>query len=116
MDEQRKLKRRQLVYYLKVNDRLSRELVGRLVDITTEGMMLINSDPIETNRVYQLVLDLPSEMNESRPVNIDAKSLWSRKDVNPDFYVTGFRFLTVSPEDILLISDMIWQYELPGGA
>ena len=115
MSEQRRLKRRQLVYYLKVHDQLTGELVGRLVDITTEGMMLINSFPMETNRIYQVVLEMPPEMEDARPVNIDAISLWSKKDINPDFYVAGFRFVTVSPEDVLLIGDLIRQYELRGG-
>ncbi|MEW5725651.1 MAG: PilZ domain-containing protein [Thermodesulfobacteriota bacterium] len=116
MIEQRRLKRRQLVYYLKVNDRLSGQTVGRLVDITTEGVMLISSYPIETNRVYQMVMTLPQEMEGAREIAFDAKSHWCRKDVNPDFYVAGFQFVTVSPEDVLTITDLIRQYELPGGA
>jgi hypothetical protein len=42
MPEKRKLKRRQLIYYLRVLDRDSGALVGRLVDITTEGVMLLS--------------------------------------------------------------------------
>jgi hypothetical protein len=100
---------------LKVAERNTDRLVGRLVDVTTEGMMLISSEPIEMNRVFQLTLDLPEEMDGGpREVGLEARSLWTKKDANPDFLLSGFEFVTVAPEDLLTITDLIRQYELPG--
>ena len=113
--DKRRLRRRQLIYYLKVAERNTDRLVGRLVDVTTEGMMLISSEPVEMNRVFQLTLDLPEEMaGGPREIGLEARSLWSKKDVNPDFLLSGFEFVSVAPEDLVIITDLIRQYELPG--
>ena len=87
--------------------------VGGVVDITPEGLKLVSSQPIEINRVFRLVLNLPAGIKEARRLVFEAQSLWRRPDVNPDLYVTGFQFLTVSPGDIAVIQNLIRQYELP---
>ena len=111
--EQRKLKRRQLIYYLKVMDSQTEQPIGRLVDITTEGLMLVSSQPIALDKVYSLKMDLPAEMNQLKSVKFDAQSLWSNRDVNPDFIDTGFKFVDVSSNDISAITDLIEDFELP---
>ncbi|MEW6264958.1 MAG: PilZ domain-containing protein [Thermodesulfobacteriota bacterium] len=113
MLEQRKLKRRQLIYYLKVMNRINGKPLGRLVDITTEGMMLVSSDSIELEVIYKCRLDLPSPLSGRREINFDARALWRNNDVNPDFLDTGFRFEVITPEEARLISDLIDEYELP---
>jgi c-di-GMP-binding flagellar brake protein YcgR len=113
MAEKRKLKRRQLIYYLQVLDRRTGLLVGRLADITTEGLMLISPDPIEENKEIELRMVLPAEIQGDKAVVFDAQSVWCRKDVNPDLYVTGFRFLKVAARDFKIIDDLILDYEIP---
>lgn len=113
MLEKRKLKRRQLIYYLKVIDRTSGQPIGRLVDITTEGLMLVSSAKIEVGEQFKLKLCLPKEMGENRNVNFEARSVWSKTDVNPDFIDTGFQFVRVSDQDISSIIELIQEFELP---
>ena len=107
MDEKRSIKRRHLIFYLRVFDKKSNELLGYLVDITAEGMMLISEKPIETSKHYELKMDLPSEIGDNKHLIFHADSLWSRKDVNPDFWDTGFKFLDLSAENQDLISNLI---------
>jgi hypothetical protein len=111
--EKRKLKRRNLIYYLRVVDRANNRLVGRLVDLTTEGMMLISENPLASNQTYHMKMVLPAEIDLTREIHIDAQSQWTKPDVNPELYATGFHFLRVSPQDIGIIKDLIADYELP---
>jgi c-di-GMP-binding flagellar brake protein YcgR len=113
MLEKRKLKRRQLIYYLKVMDGKTNQLLGRLADITSEGLMLISEKTIETERNFHLDLLLPTGMRGGRMINIEARSLWSKRDVNPDLIDTGFRFIKISPQDLETIDELIMDYELP---
>ena len=48
MDDQRKLKRRHLIYYLRVFDAESGDVLGHIIDIHTEGFLLISEHPIPT--------------------------------------------------------------------
>lgn len=113
MLEKRRLKRRQLIYYLKVMDGKTNELLGRLVDITSEGFMLISESAIDTDRNFFLQLILPTGMKGGKKIDIEAKSLWSKRDVNPDLIDTGFRFIKISPKDLETVDELILDYELP---
>ncbi len=106
----RKLKRRHLIYYLRVFDRNSGQLIGHLVDVTTEGVMLISKHPIETNTIFKSKMVLPKGIEGSKEITFDAKSIWCKKDVNPNFYATGFQLLKSSPEDIKLLERLIDEF------
>jgi hypothetical protein len=111
--EKRKLKRRQLIYYLKVQSRRSGRVIGRLADITAEGMMLISTTPLDAGDVYYLDIFLPANVKEAAVARVDAECLWTKEDVNPDLFVSGFRFIRVSTRDVDLINELILDYELP---
>jgi len=111
--ERRKLQRRQLIYYLRVFDQDTGELLGHLVDITTEGVMLISEAPLRTNQVFHLKMRLPEQMSGSKEIAFDAVSKWSKKDINPDFYDTGFQFVDIRAEDKEFIEDLIYEFLLP---
>ena len=96
MIEHRRLKRRHLLYYLRVTDRDSGAPVGNLVDITREGLMLVTHQPLEPGRTHRMRLHLPPDVLPDNHLDIDAESVWTRPDVNPDLHVTGFRFLDLT--------------------
>lgn len=108
----RSLKRRHLIYYLRVFDRSSGELVGHLVDVTAQGMMLISEAPLPTEAELHLRMDLPPRLFESEVWEIRARSIWSRPDVNPSFWDTGLRFLGFTRRDELVVSDLVRYYGL----
>jgi len=108
----RSLKRRHLIYYLRVFDRASGDLVGHLVDVTTVGMMLISEAPLPTDVEFELRMDLPPGLFESETWEVGARSIWSRPDVNPVFWDTGLRFVGFTREDELVVSDLVEYYGL----
>lgn len=110
MTEKRKLKRRHLIYYLRVFDQNSNQLLGHLVDITTEGAMLISEKPIITNTLFQAKMVLPEEIEGSKDITFGANSIWCKKDVNPDYYVTGFQLQDVTDDDLEIIEQLIVEF------
>ena len=112
MQEKRKLRRRHLVYYLRVFDRNTGQLIGYLVYITPDGIMLMNEDGIETDTIFQFRMALPAEVFVKGQLDFDAKSLWCERDINPDFFDTGFQLLNVSEQDIDIIKHLISDYGL----
>jgi hypothetical protein len=106
MPERRKVKRRHLIYYLRVFHRSTGRQVGHLVDLTPEGMMLMSERPIRVGRTLPLVMTLPSAAGEQK-VEFDATSLWTSADVNPDFYDTGFKFEKVSRRHLAQLETLI---------
>lgn len=110
MAEKRKSKRRHLIYYLKVYDRTTGQLIGQIGDITTEGIMLITESPIDPNRLFQFRMLLPEEIEGKKEIYFDAKSLWCNKDINPNFYNVGFKMINISMKQIDIIKNLIYDY------
>ena len=56
LGEQRKMQRRHLIYYLEAIDMDTGKPIGFLVDITTNGIMLMSEAPIEINKIFHLTV------------------------------------------------------------
>jgi len=95
-EEARTLKRWHPIYYLRVADRKTNKMIGRVVDITTEGIRLVSDKPIKIDKTYRLKMNLPSVRKSGMEINFDASSVWSSKDINPDFFSTGFQMIRLS--------------------
>jgi PilZ domain len=110
MQEKRKLKRRHLIYYLRVFEKNADQPIGHMVDISAEGMMLISEDPIKTGNVFVLRMVLPVEIDGSREIIFSAESRWCKEDENPDFYNTGFQLINPSPEHIKITEHLVQEF------
>ena len=111
-DERRKLERKFLVVYSRVFDRKTGKVIGYLSDLTVKGAMVIGEHHLENGETYQLRIDLPesSEFNKDH-LDIIAKSVWSKPDIDPVFFNTGFEFGEIDPGDAKIIQRMIELYE-----
>lgn len=96
--DMRGVERRHLVFYLRVFDGMGSKVIGHIVDISAQGLMLISDDPVPLNEQYRLRMRLPAEIADKDEIMINATSRWCKKDVNPDFYITGFQIHDLTPE------------------
>lgn len=110
MENKRRLKRRHLIYYLRVFDQTNGQLIGHLVDITKEGLMLISEVPLSMDQTYHFRMVLPSEILSKVELDFVATVVWCKKDINPDFYATGFKLVSISEDDLVVIESLIHRY------
>lgn len=107
MQERRKYKRGELLYYSRIYDRNTGEVIGHLGNITPYGLMIVSEEPLQIESMHDLRIELPQELEENAYLEIDAESLWCVPDINPNFYNTGFRLLDLGSEDFRLIEQMV---------
>jgi PilZ domain len=107
LDNKRKVERKHLIYYLKVTDLATDQVIGHVVNVSNEGVMLISEKPIQTELNFQLQMFLPEEIQGSRYFGFDATSKWCEADENPDFYNIGFELSNVSADSIQVIQRLI---------
>jgi hypothetical protein len=107
MSERRDLRRRHLLFYLRVFNTTSNQLLGWVVDLNAQGVMIISEKPIQTGQDYELKMDLPGQIGRKKTIKLTAESRWCRPDVNPDFYDIGFFVKEISDEDRQIIESMI---------
>lgn len=108
--DKRQLKRVHLIYYLRIFDTENGENVGHLVDITTQGIMMISEGPIPIGKDFTLRMQLPSTITGREEIHFIARSLWCKKDFNPDFYVSGYRIEKITPQEAKTITALINAY------
>ena len=84
--------------------------LGRLVDITPEGIMLISEEPIPISVVVEMRMEFPKEIFGEERMEFSARSMWCRRDLNPDYHDTGFQLIDVPLEHVLLIKKLVSEY------
>lgn len=107
MKEKRKSTRKIADQVLEVSDQITGTQIGRVVNISAEGLMLLSQEPIVTGSVYQLRMDLPGQNGEDKQVAFGAEAVWTSEATQPDSFWTGFRIIDISSEDVLSIDDLI---------
>lgn len=107
MEEQTRIQRRHLIFYLEVYDDTTSVLLGHLVDLTTQGLKLVSKEPIPEGKTYTLRMSLPEDYFEEKILHFKATSRWCSNDVNPDFYDTGFLVEKLDRDTIDIINKLI---------
>ncbi len=110
MVDKRKIKRRYLLYYMRIYNAATRQQIGNLVDITPMGIMIVGDHRIPEGQTIRLRMELTSEVAEKPFLEFSAQSKWCKPDVTPNMYNTGFEILGLAPEDIDIIHRIIEEF------
>ena len=104
--EQRRLKRWQLVNYLRVFDTKSAELIGHLVDVNQDGIMILSSAPLTCGKQYSLRMERLSN-GEFTHFELSAIGQWTKPDKDPHLYNTGCTLVDPSNETLESIQSLL---------
>lgn len=80
-----------------VYDALRDIYLGRLVNIHTQGLMLVGDVPLEEDRIYELDLHLLSDTVDKNVIRIGVDCLWTRAADQNEKHWTGFTIIDSSP-------------------
>ncbi len=112
MDERRKLKRQHIMFYSRVFDRQTGAFMGYLGNLTPDGAMIISEEALEVQKDYQLRIDLPEDMYDKSLLNLGARSVWCKQDIDPNFYNVGFFMEEIPIQYLGIIQQIIDDYGL----
>ncbi len=110
MENKRKQERKELNQTIPVQDVINGLIIGELVNITTNGMMVISNEHIETNSIFQFSLQLPRPLDGQDSIALGVDCLWCRKVENFSRYWAGFQVIDASPDSRQLIDKLIADY------
>lgn len=94
-DESRRKRRREIAETINVVDTMTDMIVGRVGNLSENGMLLIASMPLTHDALYQLRFTLPGSGSAPQPMEVGAHLLWQDASSVPGHVWTGFRFITV---------------------
>ena len=89
--ERRQHERKNLLFYLRVLNDVDKSFLGHAVNFSANGLMLLSASSIPVDSRQRLHLKLPGVTCNHEELVFDAHSRWCHKDVNPDFFITGFQ-------------------------
>lgn len=110
MDERRKSQRRVLYRYLEVFEGKTKRPVGRLINLTPEGMLLMCEKAIGQNAPLKLRINLPAGVWDSKAITVEGECRWSGQSYNPDYFDAGFKFTKV-PEAASEAIDLMLRFQ-----
>ena len=97
--EMRRHNRMEVSEVIRVIDRQTGTFLGRLVNLSVEGFMLLGRQPINENNILQLSLEFDSGGSAANPILVGAESLWCRSSNDQAQYWTGFFIIDISEKD-----------------
>jgi hypothetical protein len=110
MEERRRLHRRHILFYSRVFDRKTGVFLGYLGNMNEGGLMIISEEPIPVDETFLLRIDLPEDIYSTTVLNFEARSVWCKLDVDPNFYNTGFQLAHITEEGKEIIAQIIEDY------
>ena len=107
MLEKRNLERKKTGVFFGVYRRDDSKYVGRLVDINTNGLMIIGKKQLKQGDTFKLKMDLAQDINGKSQIVFDAKVVWSEKSKNTKLFSAGLAFTSIEPIYCQLIDDLV---------
>jgi hypothetical protein len=108
--EKREHKRIPLHFYLKVSEKGSSKYLGFMIDISKKGFKLLSEEKIPVGTELLCVLHLPEELNGKKDISFMARTCWCAKDVNPEYYASGYHFEDIEPDGDIILSTIMHYY------
>jgi len=110
LKNRRRIPRKYLMFNARVFDTVTGKLIGQLLDVTPGGLMLLSERAVAPDTAYTLRLELTGGNSDVSFIELEARSRWCRRDVDPAFYCAGFQITALSPEAAGVIRHIIEAY------
>ena len=77
--------------HLKVFDHDSNEYIGILANFSTEGVMFVTRDKMQSHSATPCRVELPQSILDRNEIVFEAHHLWSRKNVKKGWWESGYK-------------------------
>jgi c-di-GMP-binding flagellar brake protein YcgR len=96
--------------YFLVYEHQKNEFMGRLLNMSLGGMMLVSEGPVEVEKPFSCRMKLPEVIYGHDFITFEAESRWCKLNNNTRMYETGYQFKNVSAEveKMIAILMKIW--------
>jgi len=94
-----------------VYDSLRDIYLGRLVNIHSQGLMLVGDVPLEEDRLYELDMHVFGENNSKQVIRVGVDCLWARDADENGKHWTGFTIIDSTTHAAEVINELIQSWE-----
>ncbi len=108
--ENRKLARIRLTLSLPVFEQTTERIIGQLEDINSTGVKIVSKFELKADMIYELIIDLPEEFEESSTIIVIARCVWCDYHYYNDMYYAVIKFENVYAESDRVIGQLAERY------
>lgn len=108
----RSLVRHELNATIDIWDALTDEHLGRLVNISSAGLMLMTDQKMVENKLYQLRLTLPQSLSADGEMSFAADCLWVKTLGNEQSSWAGCQIIDISEAGLVNIELLISRFHV----
>jgi hypothetical protein len=83
------------------------ETLGRIGNLSVDGMMLITPQPLPEGRLYQLQFVLADAERRPRRLEVGIQCMWSDAARTDRTYWTGCRIIDIAPVERDILADWV---------
>jgi hypothetical protein len=94
-----------------VYDTLRDIYLGRVVNIHSQGLMLVGDVPLEEDRLYELDMHILGENNSKQVIHVGVDCLWTRTADENGKHWTGFNIIDSTADAAEVIQALIQSWE-----
>jgi c-di-GMP-binding flagellar brake protein YcgR len=114
MEDYRQRPRKNTPHLVRVLNEDTGKTVGRVVDITADGMMIVTKDKVKVGQLFNFRIILPVMVHHRSDVCMEAKAIWVTADSNSEYSKCGFKFINLAGEEGFLLEDVMHKLNLVG--
>jgi c-di-GMP-binding flagellar brake protein YcgR len=104
--DQRRNHRVTIPEHPQILDAHSGEVIGQLVNLSSDGLMIASANRIQNNTVLQMRIPLVRDGHHLE-IRIGAESLWCEDANDSGTHWSGFQIIDISPEDQRILDRVI---------
>jgi hypothetical protein len=97
--ENRRSRRRNLDQLVQVFDAMTGAIIGRIGNISSDGLMLISDVAVVEDGLMQLAFTLPDGQGATT-MEVGVHEQWTEPGAMPDQYWAGFRIIDIDARDL----------------
>jgi hypothetical protein len=83
------------------------ETLGRIGNLSVDGMMLITHQPLPEGRLYQLQFLLADAQRQQRRMEVGIQCMWSDAARTERTYWTGCRIIDIASSEQAILNDWV---------
>ena len=108
MNEQRRRSTRKSADgVIQVTDAMTGVVVGRISNLSIDGLLLLANGPVRENALFQFSFTLPDATGRAMPLEIGVHEQWTEPANAPGQFWSGFRIIDIAPPEAQLLARWI---------
>jgi hypothetical protein len=109
---QRRSVRKKAAQAIVVSNSMTGESMGRIGNLSNDGMMLIASKHIHEEYYFQISFPLTNKALQSRKLEVGVQCLWTEQSRSANSHWAGFRIIDIADTDQAFLKIWVDEQEL----